>query len=50
MRDNLTHWKEDADLAPIRDRASLVAMPGDERKAWEALWREVDAVLASISQ
>jgi hypothetical protein len=25
-------------------------MPPADRKAWEALWREVDALLASITQ
>jgi hypothetical protein len=46
----LTHWKKDADLAPVRDSASLAAMASADRKAWEALWRDVDAVLASITQ
>jgi hypothetical protein len=46
----LTHWKKGADLAPVRDPAWLAAMPPDDRQAWEALWRDVDAVLASFSQ
>jgi hypothetical protein len=25
-------------------------MPPTDRKAWEALWRDVDALLASIAQ
>jgi hypothetical protein len=29
--------------------ALLAAMPPADRKAWEALWRDVDAVLASVS-
>jgi tetratricopeptide (TPR) repeat protein len=49
MRDALTHWKVDADLAPVRDQASLEALAPSDRKAWEALWRDVDAVLASIT-
>jgi hypothetical protein len=49
VRDQLTHWKKEADLAPIRDPAWLAAMPPADRKAWEALWRDVDAALASIN-
>lgn len=50
VRDKLTHWKNDPDLAPIRDPASLAAMPSADRKAWESLWGDVDALLASINQ
>jgi tetratricopeptide (TPR) repeat protein len=47
-RDQLTHWKNEPDLAPVRDPSWLAAMPPADRKAWEALWRDVDALLASI--
>jgi tetratricopeptide (TPR) repeat protein len=50
VREALTYWKKGADLAPVRDPAWLAAMPPDDRRAWEALWRDVDAVLASIPQ
>ncbi len=50
VRGNLTYWKNDAGLASVRDPAWLAAMPSDDRKAWESLWRDVDAVLASIAQ
>jgi hypothetical protein len=33
-------------LAPVRDAAWLAAMPAADHKAWEALWRDVDAALA----
>jgi Tfp pilus assembly protein PilF len=46
----LNIWKTDPPLAPVRDPAWLRAMPPADRKAWEALWRDVDALLASISQ
>jgi hypothetical protein len=46
----LRQWKQDLDLASVRDSASLAAMPPADRKAWEALWRDVDALLASIAQ
>jgi hypothetical protein len=50
VRDQLTHWKNESTLAPVRDPAWLAAMPPPDRKAWEALWRDVDALLASIAQ
>jgi serine/threonine protein kinase/Flp pilus assembly protein TadD len=44
--ETLQHWKEDSDLAGIRDETALAALPEDERKAFRALWAEVDARLA----
>jgi hypothetical protein len=41
----LQHWKADADLAGLRDPATL---PEDEQKACRALWAEVDALLAKV--
>jgi tetratricopeptide (TPR) repeat protein len=49
-RKALTFWKDDKGLASVRDPAWLAAMPLAERKGWEWLWRDVDAVLASISK
>jgi tetratricopeptide (TPR) repeat protein len=43
----LTHWKKDPDLASVRDPAALAAMTPPNRPAWEALWREVDTLLAA---
>jgi hypothetical protein len=50
VRDPLTDWNNEAALAPVRDPASLAAMPSADRKGWEALWRHVDTLLASINQ
>jgi serine/threonine-protein kinase len=41
----LQWWKIDADLAGIRDRDAIKKLPADERQAWEALWKDVDALL-----
>ena len=38
----LTRWKEDPDLAPVRDPASPESMPPADAEAWRALWRDVD--------
>jgi serine/threonine-protein kinase len=40
----LTHWKEDPDLASVRDR--IDELPEAERADWRKLWADVDAALA----
>jgi tetratricopeptide (TPR) repeat protein len=42
----LRWWKNDPDLAGLRDQASLAKLSDDERKACRVLWSEVDALLA----
>ena len=44
----LQHWKTDSDLAGVREPARLAKLPDEERKAWKALWAEVDAMLAKL--
>jgi serine/threonine-protein kinase len=46
----LQHWKGDADLAGVRDAAALAKFPEGERKEWQALWAEVDALLKRVGQ
>jgi WD40 repeat protein len=41
----MQHWQRDADLAGVRDRAALAALPGAERRRWEQLWADVAALL-----
>jgi serine/threonine-protein kinase len=41
----LKHWQQDADLAGVRDRAALSALPERERQDWQALWARVEALL-----
>jgi len=42
----LNHWKQDTDLAGIRDKNELAKLPEAERKEWQMLWADVDALLA----
>jgi serine/threonine-protein kinase len=42
----LTHWREDYELACVRDPGDLEKLGADERREWRALWGEVAAVLA----
>ena len=44
----LGHWKADADLAGVRDADALAKLPEAERAEWQALWDEVDALLAKV--
>jgi peptidoglycan/LPS O-acetylase OafA/YrhL len=41
---NLDHWKEDTDLAGIRDEAALAKLPEGEREAFRSLWADVEAL------
>jgi len=46
----LTHWKQDADLASIRDEKDLAGLSEEERKAWKSLWAEVDTLLQRVQE
>jgi eukaryotic-like serine/threonine-protein kinase len=41
----MNHWKEDKDLAGIRQAEALAKLPEAEQKEWQALWAEVEALL-----
>ncbi len=41
----LRHWKVDRDLVGIREEGDLKKLAEDERKAWQAFWAEVVALL-----
>jgi hypothetical protein len=41
----LTHWQGDADLRGIRHPWPLLRLPAEERRQWQKLWAEVDALL-----
>ena len=40
----LAHWRQDPDLAGVRDPEHLAKLPGEEQQAWRALWEAVDAL------
>jgi serine/threonine protein kinase len=46
----LDHWKEDTDLAGIRDPALLEKLPESEREGFRALWTEVEALRQKASE
>jgi hypothetical protein len=45
----LDRWKEDIDLAGVRDASGLAGIAGAERKGWKDLWAELDALRASVA-
>jgi hypothetical protein len=49
VRQQLTHWRADADLAGVRDKAALDKLPEAERAAWRKLWAEVDDLLQRVA-
>src|SRR5262249_56011007 len=40
----LRHWRRDADLAGVRHPWSLLRLPDEERRGWQKLWADVDAL------
>ncbi len=46
----LAFWKQDPDLAAIRDVPLLSKLPDPERKAWQSLWSEVEFRITQSEQ
>jgi tetratricopeptide (TPR) repeat protein/tRNA A-37 threonylcarbamoyl transferase component Bud32 len=44
VRRIIEHWRTDTDLAGVRDKDALASLPEDERKQWQKLWADVDAL------
>jgi serine/threonine-protein kinase len=50
VRQMLRHWKTDGDLAGVRAQDALARLPDEERKQWERLWSDVDALLQRVGE
>lgn len=50
IRKTLRHWKEDRDLAGLRDQAELEHLPGAEQETCRALWAEVDRAIKTLDR
>jgi hypothetical protein len=50
IQQRLTHWRDDPDLASLRDPQALNLLADDERAAWQALWRDVDELLKRMGK
>ena len=44
VQQRLSHWLHDADLATVRETKALAALPEPERKQWQKLWADVEAL------
>jgi hypothetical protein len=47
-RKTLAPWRDDPDLAALRDPAALGTLPPPERQDCRALWRDFDALLEHV--
>jgi serine/threonine-protein kinase len=50
VRSRMRHWRSDDDLAVVRGKDALARIPAEERKEWERLWTEVDALIRRASE
>ena len=50
IRQWLTQWRSDSDLVWVRDPSHLDRLNGDERAAWQALWRDVDELMKQVTK
>jgi tetratricopeptide (TPR) repeat protein len=50
VRSKMQYWRNDDDLAGVRGKDALAHIPAEERKEWERLWAEVDALIRRASK
>jgi hypothetical protein len=43
-------WRHHPDLASVREPEALAKFPDAERKQWQALWEDVDALIKRASK
>jgi serine/threonine-protein kinase len=48
VRQSLTQWQSDAELASLREPSELLKLPADERKDCVSLWDDVSHVVKAI--
>ena len=44
----LAHWQKDADLSAVRDKKWLDTVPEADRRRWQHLWADVEALLKKV--
>jgi hypothetical protein len=44
----LEHWKQDVDLAGIRDEVELAKLPDEDRAAFKQLWTDVNGLKTKL--
>jgi WD40 repeat protein/tetratricopeptide (TPR) repeat protein/tRNA A-37 threonylcarbamoyl transferase component Bud32 len=48
LQPDLKHWREDADLAGVRDAKEVAKLSRAEQEAWHQLWADVEALQKEI--
>jgi serine/threonine-protein kinase len=48
VRQRLSHWRQDSDLAPVRDGPAPDTWCDEERKAWRQLWEDAGRLLQKV--
>jgi tetratricopeptide (TPR) repeat protein len=46
--ERMRHWQTDDNLASVRTKDALAKLPEDDRKQWQSLWSDVDALLRRV--
>src|SRR5262249_18899788 len=50
VRQRLTQWQRNRDLATLREAAALAALPADDREACRRLWEKVEGLRKQVSE
>jgi serine/threonine protein kinase/tetratricopeptide (TPR) repeat protein len=50
LKDAMQYWKTDKDLSGVRDAAALAKLPDTERREWQMLWDDVDALERLVAE
>ena len=50
VRSKMHHWRNDDAFAGVRGKDLLARIPAEERREWERLWAEVDALIRRASK
>jgi serine/threonine-protein kinase len=50
VRQRLAHWRQDSDLAAVRDKAALDILPDNEQQACRRLWGDVSTLLEKVKK
>jgi tetratricopeptide (TPR) repeat protein len=48
IQQRLAPWRQDPDLASVREPQALDHLPDNERASWQALWRDVDELAKKV--
>jgi hypothetical protein len=50
VRQRMSHWQQDRDLAPMRDKDHLDRLPEDECTDWRTFWSDVATLRKQVEK